>query len=302
MKTLEAQSPERQIRTITIIGLVANIALSIFKFVIGILGGSQAVVADALHSFSDTSSDLVILFGVQYWLAPPDENHPYGHRKIESFVSIVIGMILITVAIGIGYDGILSLLDRRLAKLTWYVMAGPLVSLFTKELLFRKTYEIGVRINSSSLKANAWHHRTDALSSIPVLIAVIATLIDPRLSFLDAIGAIVVSAFIIKVGIDILYSNINDLMDTGMSKERLAGLKTLILSMDNVRGVHKIRTRKMASCIYIDLHLEVDGSLTVTQGHDVSEQVKQTLIRSNPQIIDVLVHLEPEQSSAVNSP
>ncbi len=283
-----------QIQNITLLGLAVNIGLSILKFVIGFLGNSQAVVADALHSFSDTSSDIVILFGVKYWTAPPDEEHPYGHQKIESFTTIIIGFILFSVAGVIGYKGIVSLMEYKPTHLNWIVTIGPLISIIVKEILFRMTYKVGVKVNSPSLKANAWHHRTDAMSSIPVLIAVIASLIDPRLGFLDQIGAIVVSAFIIKVALEILFTNINDLLDTGISPEKIMELEKTITAIKNVKGVHKIRTRKLANYIYIDLHLEVDGQMSVTQGHDISEEVQQCLIQSNPKIIDVMVHLEPE--------
>ena len=285
-----------QIQKITLIGLAANILLSITKFLIGYFGNSQAVVADALHSFSDTSSDLVILFGVKYWTAPPDDSHPYGHQKIESFVSIIIGFILLVVAGVIGYNGLISLQEKSQYQLSWIVIIGPLISIIIKEILFRMTVKVGIKTNSSSLKANAWHHRTDALSSIPVLIAVLASLIDPRLRFLDQIGAIIVSAFIIKVGLEILFTNINDLLDTGISDEKISELKKTINTIQNVKGVHKLRTRKLANYIYIDLHLEVDGQLSVIKGHDISEEVKNTLIQNNPKIIDVMVHLEPERN------
>lgn len=285
-----------QIQNITLIGLVANIILSVIKFLIGFLGNSQAVVADALHSFSDTSSDLVILFGVKYWTAPPDDDHPYGHQKIESCIAIIIGFILILVACAIGYNGMVSLLERKQAQLNWIVTIGPVISIIVKEILFKATYKVGIKINSSSLKANAWHHRTDAFSSIPVLVAVLASLIDPRLGFLDQIGAIIVSAFIIKVGLEIFFTNINDLLDTGISKEKVIELEKTINTIKNVKGVHKLRTRKLANYIYIDLHLEVDGRLSVIQGHDISEEVKDTLIQKNPKIIDVMVHLEPEKN------
>ena len=285
-----------RIQNITLIGLVINLLLSVIKFLIGFFGNSQAVVADALHSFSDTSSDIVILFGVKYWTAPPDDDHPYGHQKIESFITIIIGFILIFVACAIGYTGMVSLLEKDQHQLKWIVIIGPLISIIIKEILFKVTYKVGIKTNSSSLKANAWHHRTDALSSIPVLVAVVASLIDPRLGFLDHIGAIIVSAFIIKIGLEILFTSINDLLDTGISEEKIIELKKTITAIQNVRGVHKLRTRKLANYIYIDLHLEVDGQLSVIQGHDISEEVKLSLIQNNPKIIDVMVHLEPERN------
>ena len=287
-----------KIQQITLIGLVANVFLSIIKFIIGTFGNSQAVIADALHSFSDTSSDLIILFGVKYWTAPPDEDHPFGHHKIESFITILIGLILIVVAAAIGYDGIVNLLKANPPRLSPVVTLGPLLSIFIKEILFKVTYKVGLDTHSSALKANAWHHRTDAISSIPVLVAVTASLIDPRLAFLDQIGAIVVSAFIIKVGFTILFTNINDLLDTGISKEKIKAIETIIKAQENVKGMHKLRTRKLAHYIYIDLHLEVDGNMSVSRGHQISEDVKQTLLQTNPKIIDVLVHIEPERKQA----
>ncbi len=267
------------------------------------MGNSQAVVADALHSFSDTSSDFVILFGVKYWTAPPDASHPYGHQKIESFATIIIGIILLFAAGGIGYNGIVSLLStaqnlyQNQAVLSWIAVTGPLISIVIKEILFQITYRVGIETNSPSVKANAWHHRTDALSSIPVLIAVIASLINPSLRFLDQIGAIIVSAFIIKVGLEILFSSINDLLDSGISQDKITSFEKTILNIHNVKGVHKLRTRKLANCIYIDLHLEVSGTMSVVEGHDISEEVKTILITKDPKIIDVMVHLEPELKS-----
>ncbi len=290
------QHTRRQIQHITVIGLAANVVLSIIKFLIGFFGNSQAVVADALHSFSDTSSDLVILFGVRYWTAPPDADHPYGHYRIESCVSVIIGLILILVACGIGYSGINALIHSHRTTLSPIVIIGPILSIVIKEILYRATYTIGVRINSSSLKANAWHHRTDALSSIPVLMAVTASLIDPRLAFLDQVSAIIVSAFIIKVGLEILYTNINDLLDTSIPEAKIKAIQTMITRINGVKGVHQIRTRKLGNCIYIDLHLEVDGCMSVNQGHEIAETVKQTLIASSPLIIDVMVHIEPART------
>ncbi len=284
---------KNRIQKVTLIGLFANIILSVIKFIIGTLGNSQAVVADALHSFSDTSSDFVILFGVKYWTAPADKTHPFGHQKIESFVTIVIGLILMAVAAGIGYNAILSLMNRSQASLTWMALLGPVLSFIVKEIMFRITYRVGIETNASSVKANAWHHRTDALSSIPVLMAVAASLINPKLAFLDQVGAIIVSVFIIKVGLDILFTSINELLDTGMPEQGLLTVEKIILSIPNVRGVHKIRTRKLAGSFYVDLHLEVDGFLTVAAGHDIAETVKQSLLAKNKRIIDVMVHLEP---------
>lgn len=287
---------KKEIQKVTKVSLIANTGLSVIKLLIGIWGNSQAVIADALHSLSDTFSDFVILFGVHYWMAPPDEHHPYGHQKIESFVTIVIGIIVILSAAGIGYNGVISLLFNEQAatpQLTWMAVAAPLLSIIIKEVLFQITYKTGVKTNASSVKANAWHHRADAVSSIPVLIAVVLSAFRPDWIFLDKIAAIIVSAFIIKLGLQFCFTSVMDLLDTGIDREGIEEIQTTILNIKNVKGVHRIRTRKLASCIYLDLHLEVDGQLSVTEGHDISEQVKTVLMAENNRIIDVLVHLEP---------
>jgi len=283
-----------KIRNITLIGLFANILLSVAKLAMGITGNSQAVVADALHSFSDPSSDFVILFGVKYWTAPADNCHPFGHHKIESLVTLCIGLILMGVALSLGYNAILSLMaPGQQPPLSWLTFFAPLLSFGVKEIMFRITYRVGVDTRSSSVKANAWHHRTDALSSIPVLVAVLAALINPKLAFLDQVGAILVSVFIIKVGLNILISGMGELLDMGMSGEDIETLEKTITRTPGVLGVHKIRSRKLGDSFYTDLHLEVDGSLTVAEGHDISENVKQVLMKKNDRIIDVMVHLEP---------
>ncbi|MCG8687980.1 MAG: cation diffusion facilitator family transporter [Desulfobacterales bacterium] len=288
------KSAKDRIRKVTLIGLAANVLLSVVKLIIGLAGNSQAVVADALHSFSDASSDLVILFGVKYWTAPADDCHPFGHGKVESFVTAGIGMILIFVACGIGYNAVLSLMaPSKQPSLSWVVFIAPLLSFIVKEILFRITFSVGVQTRSSSVKANAWHHRTDALSSLPVLVAVLASLINPALRFLDQVGAILVSVFIIKVGFEILVSSLQELLDTGMSSDEIKALEKTAMESPGVLGVHKLRTRRLGGSFYMDLHLEVDGKLSVSKGHDISEQVKHILMETNPALIDVVVHLEP---------
>ncbi len=284
---------ENEIKKITFLGLVLNILLSIIKFVIGFFGNSQAVIADAVHSISDTSTDIIILIGVKYWAAPPDAEHPFGHRKIESFITILIGLVLFSAACGIGYHAIATMNEIHGERLTMYTLIAPAISILFKEFLFRKTYQIGVKTNSSSVKANAWHHRTDALSSIPVLIAVAASLINPDLLFLDHIGAFIVAIFILILSFKIIFNNVNELIDTSISKEETLYLNQIIQNHASVKGCHKIRTRKLGSFIFIDLHLEVDGNLSVSQGHLISEEVKTRLMKGNLKIIDVMIHLEP---------
>ncbi|MFO7897419.1 MAG: cation diffusion facilitator family transporter [Candidatus Cloacimonadales bacterium] len=284
----------KEIRRVTIWGLALNLFISVVKFIVGWLGNSQAVIADAVHSFSDCSTDIVILCGVKFWNAPPDESHPYGHKKIESVLTILIGLILFFTALGIGYHAIATISKIDTRSIQYFTLVGPILSLIFKEILFHKTYKIGVRLNSSAVKANAWHHRTDALSSIPVLLAVIASLINPKLIYLDNIGAIIVAAFIIKLAIDIIFQNLNELVDRAVEQEKMAEIAEVIEAHSQVLGYHKIRSRKLGSSVYLDLHLEVDGKMSVTEGHEIASEVKYALLENCPKIIDVVVHLEPK--------
>ncbi len=284
-----------QIKKITIIGLILNTIIAIIKLVVGFWGNSQAVIADAVHSFSDSSTDLVVIFGVKYWTAPPDASHPYGHKKIESGLTIVIGIILFFTALGLGYHAIESLINFQERNVKIISLVGPILSLIFKEILFHKSYKIGVKYNSSAVKANAWHHRTDALSSIPVLIAVVASIINPKLSYLDEIGAIVVAIFIIKLAVDIISKNFNELIDSAVEAEEMKLIQDILSRNPEVLGYHKVRSRKLGSSVFLDLHLEVDGELTVTKGHDIATKVKHSLINECPKIIDVVVHIEPKK-------
>ncbi len=181
----------------TLIGLVINVALSALKFAAGIAGNSQAVVADAVHSLSDTITDIAVLVGVKFWSKPPDECHPYGHRRIEFLVTIFIGLLLASVALGLSYNALATLHEVQTRPPGAIAFLAAVLSIFTKELLYRWTIIKGMEIKSTALIANAWHHRSDGLSSIPAAVAVAGAALVPRLSFLDHLGAIVVSMFIL---------------------------------------------------------------------------------------------------------
>jgi cation diffusion facilitator family transporter len=282
-----------QVRRVTWAGLVVNVFLSVLKFIVGYLGSSHAVIADAVHSLSDMGTDSVVLLGVKYWSAPPDENHPYGHKRIETIVAGAIGIALALVALGIGYNALATIRDVHLIQPGWIAIAGSVVSIILKEAVYRWTIAVGRRAKSSAVIANAWHHRSDALSSVPVLIAVAVAAITPRLAFIDHVGALVVSIFILKVCWDILSPALSELADRGASQEIRETIRSIAMEIDGVRSVHAIRTRRLGSGIHLDLHILVDGEMTVRMGHEISGAVKSALIEKGPEIVDVVIHLEP---------
>ncbi len=283
------------IQSVTLYSLIANLLLSAIKFTVGIIGSSQVVIADAIHSLSDSATDIVILFGVKIWSAPPDKKHPYGHLRIETLITSIIGITLIAVAIGIGYDAIVTLHSAKTGTLTslWIAITGPVISIFAKEILFRWNISVGNRIKSSALIANAWEHRSDVISSIAAVLAVGAVIIDPRLSFVDNIGTIVVAVFILKVAWDILTPAVSELIDSGASEKVQELILSTVLSFERVKGTHAIRTRKTGNSIYADLHVLVDGNMSVTDSHIITEEIQKKLILRIPEIIDVVIHIEP---------
>jgi cation diffusion facilitator family transporter len=284
-----------EVRKVTLIGIVINIMLSGIKFVAGIIGSSRAVLADAVHSLSDMTTDMAILFGIHYWTAPADENHPYGHWRIETMVTAFIGILLAVVAIGIGYGALVNIRQEHLKQPRWIAFIGAFISIVVKEFLYQWTIAIGRKVKSSAVIANAWHHRSDALSSIPALLSVMIAIISPKWSFIDQFGAIVVSLFILHASWKIIKPALEELAETGVSADRREQIRTLAQTTKGVISVHAVRTRRIGGSIYIDLHIMVDGAMSVHQGHSISKVVKQRLLEKGPEIADVVVHLEPYQ-------
>lgn len=285
----------REAKRITVIGMGINLLLSGAKFALGILGHSQAVVADAVHSLSDMLTDVLVLFGIKIWSAPADEQHPYGHQRIETIVTLIISMLLVIVAVEIGWGAIERLGGTTSHPPLLFAVLGPLVSIVSKEILFRKTRAVGKRIHSSALIANAWHHRSDALSSIPALIAVALASLFPEWAFLDAVGAVIVALLILKVVWEIASPALSELSERGAEDEDVQEIARLANSIPGVCSVHRLRTRRLGAGWFVDLHVLVDGNLTVRDGHDIASRVQHLLMDSGPSVADVTVHIEPDE-------
>ena len=287
------ENKEKEIKNVTVVGIIVNLFLSITKLVIGYLGKSQALIADGVHSFSDLATDLSIIFGVKYWLAPADEEHQYGHRKIELLVTIFIAIALAFVGISIFAKAIIALKNNDIQTPSLVAFVGAMLSIISKEWLYRYTVKKANILKSPAVKANAWHHRSDAISSLPVAIVIVIAAIFPKLIWLDAIGAIVVSVFIIYPAYKIFKKSILNILDESVDTETLSKIEQIALQTKDVREVHDIRTRKAGETFFVDMHILVDGHISVQEGHDISEEVKTNLMKSNEDILDVLIHLEP---------
>lgn len=283
-----------QLLWVTWTGLAVNAVLMGFKFAAGILGHSQAVVADAAHTLSDLSTDVAVLVGVRYWSAPADQTHPHGHRRIETLVTVFIAVVLAGVAVGLIYNALATLKHEHLVPPGWIAFAAALVSIVTKEALYQWTAAVGRRIRSSAMVANAWHHRSDALSSIPAAMAVLGARLYPKWAFLDHAGAVAVSLVILVAARQIGWPALKQLMDTSAPEKARRRIEEIALATEGVRTAHAIRTRYVGSALAVDLHITVDPSVSVGKGHEISEAVTERLMRQGPEVVDVVVHLEPD--------
>ncbi|MDO4551862.1 MAG: cation diffusion facilitator family transporter [Planctomycetia bacterium] len=305
---MEANKNDEILKTvnrITLFGAVINLMLSVLKLAGGILGHSQVLIADAVHSLSDLVTDAAVLMGARYWKLPADENHPYGHAKIETLVTFFIGFMLVLVGGKLMMDAILILPGFWQAKNTVMseaptvlALLAAIISIIVKEFLYIITVRAGQRIHSSAVIANAWHHRSDAMSSIPAALAVgCCLLFGPAYSFLDSVGTIIVGVMILQAAWKIIYPTFHILLDAGASEEKVKKIQEIVLKCPGVRHPHKIRTRYLGSqSMEVDLHVWVDPEMTVKESHVLSHMIESELHQSELGIVDVFVHVEPTSS------
>ncbi|MGD8292205.1 MAG: cation diffusion facilitator family transporter [Desulfobacterales bacterium] len=280
-------------RKVTLIGFFANALLILLKFLTGIFGGSQALIADAIHSISDLFTDAVVLFGIKMGRKPPDKEHHFGHARIETLASAVIGLALIVTAVYLGIESALNIYRNTEYHPTGVALIGAGMSIAVKEALYRYTVMIGRRIKSQLIVANAWHHRSDALSSVAVLLGVAGTLINPSWHILDAYAALIVSFFIVKVGLDILRKTLREFTDTAPRPEIMEKLMQLSRAVDGVMDAHDLRVRTSGGFYQAEIHIVVDGQLTVTEGHRIAKTVERSLAEEMEELDRVIVHVDP---------
>ena len=289
-------APERSIRRITWLGFFVNIGLAVFKVAAGIIGNSHAVVADGIHSITDTVTDVAVIAGSYFWAKPADDEHPYGHKRIETTIAIFIGAFLLVAAVCIAWQAIFDIRDDYVSEPGIIALAAAAVSIVIKEVIFRWTRRVGRKVNSVSLTANAWHHRLDALSSIPVLVAVAVSIARPAWSMLDHLAAVFVALLIFCAALRIVLTGFKELVDEGASKETCEEIRKIATTNENVLHAYNIRTRYAGNRLQVDLHVAIDGGMSVREGHGVAENVKKRIIDHGPNVLDVIVHVEPIES------
>jgi cation diffusion facilitator family transporter len=280
-------------RSVTLVGVLVNAFLILFKFLAGVFGQSQALIADAVHSISDLFTDFVVLLGLRIGRKPPDERHHFGHARIETLASSIVGLALIATALYLGIKGIWNIHHHIEYHPTWLALVGAGTSIALKEALYHYTVHTGRRIKSSAVVANAWHQRSDALSSVAVFLGVAGARIKPSWHILYSYAALCVSFFIIKVGLEILWGALREFTDTAPKPEILSKIRQCTLSVDGVIDMHDLRARTSGGLHQMELHIVVDGRLSVTEGHRIAKAVESCLAEEVADLNRVIVHVDP---------
>lgn len=290
----------RAVRRITWIGMAVNVLVAAMKGIGGVVFSSHALIADAVHSISDLMTDVAVLLGVRYWVAAPDADHPYGHGKIQALVTLFIACALALVAWALGCNAVQTLLAKSSARPGLMAFVCALISVASKEVLFQWTQRVAKAIKSPALEANAWHHRSDAISSIPVVVAVVVAHIWPSLAWLDAAGALMVSFFIVHVAWKIACPALQELVDAniGGKSEQVSDVAR---SIPGVLSVHRVRTRRYGSAFQADLHVQVDSSLSIATAHALGHDVKNAILSAGLDVSDAIIHVEPQDVPVVVS-
>jgi len=281
-------------KKVTIIGVLVNTFLIVLKLIAGIFGSSQALIADAVHSFSDLFTDVVVLVGLKISNKPPDKTHHFGHARIETLASTIVGMALIGTALYIGISASLTIYRHTEYHPTILALFGAGVSIALKEVLYHYTIRTGRRIKSQLIVANAWHHRSDVLSSVAVFIGVAGTQINPSWHILDSFAALLVSFFIVKVGLEILRDALREFTDTAPQPEIIGKIQQCALSVNGVLDTHDLRVRTSGGLFQMEIHIVVDGQLTVLEGHKISKAVEGCLSEDVGNFSSITIHVDPE--------
>ena len=289
---------------ITLGGMALNTALALIKFLAGLFGSSKALIADSLHSLSDLISDILALVGLHFRYKESDNNHPYGHGKIESLSTIGVGLLLLGVAFWVGFDAVRTMYRKTFAQPHIYTIWIAGISIVTKEVLFRFTEKTAGEIRSEILHANAWHHRSDAITSAIIFVSITGAHFFPGLVFLDSAAALIVSVFILIISIDIMKKSINKIIDTSPSGRLLNSVAERMRDIEGVIDVHDISGRYYADIIRMEAHLEVSPALTVAEAHRIAEKAELRIIEEFDEISSVLIHIDPyrgKDTAASNS-
>jgi cation diffusion facilitator family transporter len=290
----------REVLRVTLVGSLIDLVLGVAKLLGGYASHSQALVADGIHSLSDLATDFVVIYAAKHAHREPDRNHPYGHGRIETVATVGLAVAMLAVALSIAYDAAYRLInaDQLLHPGPWALVIAVL-SVLSKEAVYRYTLRAAKKLRSDMLRANAWHSRTDAISSLIVIFGVAGTMAG--FDYLDAVAAVLVAVLIARIAVGLSWSSIRELIDTALESERVDTVRQVISETDGVKSMHMLRTRRMGSNALADVHIQVNPRLSVSEGHQISETVRARLIKKIDEITDVTVHIDPEDDEAAPS-
>ena len=275
----------------TMVSVGVNIVLTVAQMLIGVFAHSTALVADAIHSLSDLVSDGVVLVANKHSQKAPDADHPYGHRRFETAASMIIGALLLSVGIGMLWNSYTKLQSpSAIPTVHSAALFVALLALVAKELLFRYLLGVAKKVRSSMLAANAWHARSDAASSLVVALGILANILGFPLA--DPLAALIVGLMIIRMGWKFFFVSFNDLMDRAVDEDTEERIRGYLLSTPGVHGIHGLKTRKLGDMIWVEVDLEMDGALTIAQGHIIATEARKRVMQYEP-VLDVMTHFDP---------
>jgi cation diffusion facilitator family transporter len=289
---------EKEIYKLTLWGSLVNFLLLVFKFVAGFVGNSAAMIADAVHSLSDFITDIIVILFVRVSSMPKDENHHYGHGKYETLATAIIGVVLFAVGVGILVNAVEAIIDffhgKELAAPNIWALGAAAVSIVFKEALYQYTVYKGKNLNSNAVMANAWHHRSDALSSIGTLLGIFgAMFLGEKWRVLDPIAAFLVSIFILKVAIELTKASLEELLEKSLPKKTQEKILNIIHSFPEVKSPHNLRTRHIGSNIAIEFHIRMDGNLSLNEVHEITKRMENALKAEFGPLTHIGIHMEP---------
>ena len=295
---MKANYREKEIYKVTIIGAIGNLSLLIFKFIAGFLSNSAAMIADAVHSLSDFLTDIVVMIFVRISSKDEDENHHYGHGKFETLATVIIGIVLVAVGFGIMKNGITSIIEvtkgNTIKSPGIIALVAALVSIIVKEILYRYTVIMGKKLDSPSVIANAWHHRSDAFSSIGTTLGIGgAIILGNKWTILDPIAAVVVSFFILKVAYQLTKAGLDELLEKSLPKEIEKKIIDILLSFDEISSPHHLRTRRIGKSYSIEVHIRMDGAMSLYDAHQITIEIEKKLKEGLHKDIFINIHMEP---------
>ncbi|MBQ0167824.1 MAG: cation transporter [Treponema sp.] len=282
------------VRKLSVVGIAGNIILSAFKLIAGIIGSSGAMISDAIHSLSDVLATAIAAIGVVLSRKTADKEHPYGHERFECIASLALGLILAVTGAGIGWSGIKTIMAGDYASLaipTLLPLIAAIVSIVTKEAMFRYTMHYAKQMNSAAFVADAWHHRSDALSSIGSLAGILGARLGAPV--MEPIACVVIAACIIKVAVDILRDALKKMLDTSCGTDVELELVDFIEKQEGVRRLDELRTRMFGNQIYVDVEIAADGSIPLVEAHEIAERVHDGIEEKFPAVKHVMVHVNP---------